>query len=160
MRVWFVNKGEAYGLEGAFAPPALKAWITQHLPTIVAGSSCGQTGLPTPRPPPMFLKIIFLRPPGWLSRGEPPGVPERGGCKPHRGLGAQPPAVGAEGGAGRAGGSNAPPSGGLLSIRFRARKNQSDSLLFLESTSLAACSCSPQTANNASPTTNRPITRI
>jgi hypothetical protein len=71
----------------------------------------------------MFFKILFLCPFDRHSRGEPRGVPERGGCKPHRGLGAQPPAVGAEGGAGRAGGSNTPPSGGLLSIRFRARKN-------------------------------------
>ncbi len=94
------------------------------------GPSGGQTGLPTPRPPPIGLKTIFLHPPGRHSRGEPPGVPERGGCKPHRGLGAQPPAVGAEGGAGRAGGSNTPPSGGLLFIRFRARKNLAANAVF------------------------------
>lgn len=46
-------------------------------------------------------------------------MPERGGCKPHRGLGAQPPAVGAEGGAGRAGALMRPPLGGTYSLNLR-----------------------------------------
>lgn len=42
-----------------------------------------------------------------------PGVPEHGGGQALPwGLGAQPPAVGAEGGAGRAGGSNTSPPWG------------------------------------------------
>ena len=104
---------------GLSRPRALKVWITQHLPT--ARGSQAHPGPWTNRvthtaASPHGLKIPFPFPSGRHGRGEPPGVPERGGCKPHRGLGAQPPAVGAEGGAGRAGGSNSSPFGGLLDI--------------------------------------------
>jgi len=39
---------------GLSRPQRLKAWTTQHLPTVRASAARGQTGLPTPRAPPMF----------------------------------------------------------------------------------------------------------
>lgn len=131
---------EACGLAGAFAPPALEgvdnATFAHRLRLPLRGPTAGQTALPTPRAPPNVYQSLFFTGQGkrrdaakaaWLTTispgkvndlGQPAGGARRacpsGRAAARGGLGVPPPAVGAEGGAGRAGGFNATPSGGLV----------------------------------------------
>jgi hypothetical protein len=57
-RTFKAIKNEAFGLAGAYAPPALKGvdnpTFAHRLRLPLRGPTGGQTGLPTPRAPPKF----------------------------------------------------------------------------------------------------------
>lgn len=114
---------------GLSRPQASRAWITQHLPT---GFACrcaalrvDKQGYPPHGLPPWF-ENSFPIPPGRHSRGEPPGVPERGGLQAPRGSGGVAPCRGSRRRRGTRWGLQCAPLWGAdisrLSL-FRARKN-------------------------------------
>jgi hypothetical protein len=98
---------------GAFAPPALKGVDNSTFAHRPLARPVDKQSYP-PHALPPFFESFFPFSSCQTEQGEP--LPkDSGGAQPHGGLGAAwPPAVGAEGGAGRAGGRlyPCPPSGG------------------------------------------------
>jgi hypothetical protein len=102
---------EAYGLAGAYAPPALKGvdnpTFAHRPPFASSGRPVDKQGYPPRALPPEFFNFLFMQ----SQRGGAAGRARAGGTQSPRGSGGVAPC--AEGGAKR-GGSNAPPFGGLV----------------------------------------------
>ena len=88
------TENEAFSLAGAFAPPALKGVDNPTFAHNRRKLLMWTNRVTHPTRSPHALKVFSLF---FLSNraGGAAAEGQRGGCKPHGGLGAQPPAVGA-----------------------------------------------------------------
>ena len=111
---------------GGFRAPSLKGvdnpTFAHRLRLPLRGPSGGQTGLPTPRLPPMFLKMIFLLHLDGTAGGCRRACPS-GGPQAHGGSGGAAPCRGSRRRRGTRWGAFTTPSGGLLMVS-EAQKRQ------------------------------------